>query len=892
MNTRDEIHKTIETIHGLGENFEIRALGSRGQVASGYYSDVVTALDDVLVLDADEDVSGVYITLNRLNNACLARAQNRNGRYVTATSDKDIERRQWLPMDFDPVRPADTSSTEEELAAANERAKLVADSLSIRGWPDPIFALSGNGAHLLYAIDLPNDAKAKALVEQCLRAISFQYGDGAVAIDLSVSNAARIWRLYGTTARKGDDLPDRPHRRSAIINAPAKCSVVSQTLLQQLANTAPSERNARRRRNGTDACDVEDFITRNKIEVIRSGPWEGGQKWNLAACPFDVSHGNGSAALFQFQNGAIAFKCFHNSCSARRWPDVREHFEPGSSSLVAEEDGILNQRSAGTSQADQIVKLFEDLGTELVHDSAQVGYAIVPLADQRSRAVYSIRSSAFRARLAKEYYSHCGSAPSTNAITDARNVLEGQAVHGGRLVEIGLRIAGNDQSIDIDLGDDQWRMVHVTAEGWTIEPHGQRLFSRKAGMLALPEPTRGGSISELRRFIRVDNADYPLLAAFIATALRPTGPYPILILEGEQGSAKTTTARMIRRLIDPNKSDVRAEPRDLRDLAITANNGRILVFDNLSRMSPQLSDALCRLSTGGGFATRTLYTDEDETIFEGQRPIIMTSIVEIVSRPDLLDRCLTVRLRPIPESERRTERELWDEFENLRPRLFGALLDVASTAIRNLPKISSITMSKPRMADAFTWAASAARALNINVEALTEAYSRTADEANASTLESSPIARPLWLLVADFEGTWSVTASDLHNRLNGKVTDQVKRRPDWPRTSRAVAAAVRRIAPALRAYGIDHDEHRESGRRLHTFTRSPLKKTTLPASRSSPASSGEPLPGILGDDEAVSMTQRHLGGSAPVTREGQNHAGNDDGDADDDDFHPLLEAIP
>jgi hypothetical protein len=892
----DQIRTTLQRLSEPGGVVEIRALGQPGRppVAIGYYDNLAAAVDDAVILDADEDVTGVYVTLNEVKPACLARAANHYKQHTTATSDKDIERRRWLPLDFDPSRPAGTSSSDEELAAAKDRVNLVSESLRAKGWSEPIFALSGNGAHLLYAIDLPNDPKAKSLVEQCLRALDFQYGDENVAIDTSVSNAARIWRLYGTKACKGDDLPDRPHRRSAIISAPAERSVVSLALLQQLSNTAPSERKAQSPANRADACDLEDFITRNEIEVIRSSDWDGGHKWMLASCPFDSSHNNGSAALLQFPNGAIAFKCFHDSCSGRKWNDVREHFEPGSAhrTNTGASDASSSQRGANSSQADQIVKLFQGLGTELVHDSAQIGYAIVPLPDEEGRAVYSIRSAAFRGRLAKEYYSHCGSAPSANAITDAKSVLEGQAIHGGPLVEVSLRVAGDDQVIDIDLGDDQWRMAHVTAEGWEIQSHGQRLFRRAANMLDLPDPARGGHISELRKFIRVSDDDYPLLGAFLATAIRPRGPYPILVLEGEQGSAKTTTARIIRRLIDPNRSDVRAEPRGLRDLAIAANNGRIIALDNLSRLSSQMSDALCRLSTGGGFATRTLYTDEDETVFEGERPIIITSIVEIASRPDLLDRCLIVRLRPIPENERRTERELWEEFKRARPRLFGALLDVASAALRNLPKASSITMTKPRMADAFTWASAAAEALNTNVESLIQAYSRTANAANASTLESSPIARPLWLLVADFGGTWSVTASDLLKRLNAKVSDEVKRRPDWPRTTRAIAAEVRRIAPALRATGMDHFEQREpqSGRRLHVFTQSPLKKGRQTASPSSLPSLEQPLPCTSGDDETSLVTQSSHAVNASVTREDPNYATSDDGDAGDDDFHPLLEA--
>lgn len=532
-----------------------------------------------------------------------------------------------------------------------------------------------------------------------------------------------------------------------------------------------------------------------------------------------------------------------------------------------------------TSQTDLIVELVDALGIELVHDLSMLPYALVK--QTSVRAVYAVRSTAFRSVLAKEFFERYGKSPRTAALADARTVLEGRAQHAGRLVDVALRIAGGEDVIDVDLGDDRWRMVHITRDGWSVMPHGDRIFRRAPGMLALPDPVRGGSLAELREFIRVDDDNFALIAAFLVNALRHRGPYPILPLTGEQGSAKTTTARTLRRLVDPNRADVRAEPRDNRDLMIAANNGHMIALDNLSHLSTQLSDALCRLSTGGGFATRTLYSDDEETIFYGQRPLILTSIADVASRPDLLDRCLSVRLQPIPECERRTEEELWTLFEVARPRLFGALLDAVSAALRNVRETDRAIKSKPRMADAYCWALAAAPALGIDAGATASAWSRTLDEAHTSILESSLIFAPLRTLVEN-AGGWSGSATELLAAIASLLDESITRRRDWPRNAKGLANQVRSIAPALRRVGIDHYEPpRKSGARLHVFA-SRAREVRENASLASYPSSGSRDLGKTGD--SLASSRRHLSqpAGASVIQRRHNDEACDLDDANDD----------
>jgi hypothetical protein len=206
-------------------------------------------------------------------------------------------------------------------------------------------------------------------------------------------------------------------------------------------------------------------------------------------------------------------------------------------------------------------------------------------------------------------------------------------------------------------------------------------FRRSAGAKPLPVLVRGGPIDALRTFLNVrSKADFMLAVAWALACLRDTGPYPVLALSGEQGSAKSTFSAILRALLDPNVAPLRALPRGDRDLFIAASNGHVLAFDNVSGLQPWISDTLCRLAPGGGFAVRQLYTDSDEVLFDSTRPVILNGIEDVVTRPDLADRAIFLTLEPIPEERRRPEAELRAAFEAERPRILGALLDATVRA--------------------------------------------------------------------------------------------------------------------------------------------------------------------------------------------------------------------
>ncbi len=212
----DEIRRTVSSLYEPGDVVEVRAFNEAGWTRSGYFDDY-----DLLASAAaglDREGWQVYVTLNPVNAALLARASNRvKDRPKATTSDRDVAWRRWLLVDIDPVRPSGVSATGEEKLAARLKAAEVEDYLREKGWPQPIVADSGNGFHLVYRTDLPNNQESAWLVKGALEALAFRFDDEGATIDRAVHNAARIVRLYGSTTRKGDDTPDRPHRRSGII---------------------------------------------------------------------------------------------------------------------------------------------------------------------------------------------------------------------------------------------------------------------------------------------------------------------------------------------------------------------------------------------------------------------------------------------------------------------------------------------------------------------------------------------------------------------------------------------------------------------------------------------------------------------------------------------------
>ena len=333
-----------------------------------------------------------------------------------------------------------------------------------------------------------------------------------------------------------------------------------------------------------------------------------------------------------------------------------------------------------TPQRDTLIGLSEFC--EFWHDANRIAYATFTVNEHNEH--WPVRSREFRMFLSGRFYEETGGAIGGQALEDGIRILEARAVNDGPEYEPFIRVGRHGAKLFLDLCDARWRAVEITAVGWSVVERPPLKFLRSSSMRPLPEPEGGGMIEELRRFLNVrSDDDFMLVVAWLVAALRECGPYPVLVLNGEHGIGKSVFSRMIRSLVDPSAAPIRAVPKDDRDLVVSASNSWVLAFDNLSGVPAWFADALARLATGSGFATRMLHTDREEFIFEGARPIMLNGIPSLTDRADLADRAVTIHLAAISEDVRRPEDEMFAAFEAKRAAILGALFDAVSAALRD-----------------------------------------------------------------------------------------------------------------------------------------------------------------------------------------------------------------
>ena len=328
----DEIRKWHSLFKRDGELFEIRILCGGGKTYSGYF----TNIEDAIPLLPQYDQYQIYFTVNEVKPACSSRKQYNTFMFVSgsATSKNDIQHRWWLPIDIDVERPTDVSSTDEEKQYAHQKAGSVYKFLLSKGFPSPIVCDSSSGYHLYYPIDMPNTDEVEKLIKSFYEVVSNFFTDERVKIDKVVGDANRIMRMAGTWGRKGRDSEERPHRMAKILLAPQISSRLTQDVLSNFISQYKVVEEERVYRNTNSASfngepfDLRKFIEEHGISIAKEMPWNGGTKFILKECPFDSSHKAPDSAIFQNAQGAIGFKCLHNSCANHDWHELREKLDP------------------------------------------------------------------------------------------------------------------------------------------------------------------------------------------------------------------------------------------------------------------------------------------------------------------------------------------------------------------------------------------------------------------------------------------------------------------------------------------------------------------------------------------------------------------------------------
>jgi len=451
-----------------------------------------------------------------------------------------------------------------------------------------------------------------------------------------------------------------------------------------------------------------------------------------------------------------------------------------------------NGKAQGDSQGTRLLRLLTDV--ELFHTPDGEAYATINVAGHREN--WPVRSSSFQLWLSRLFYMSEKTALDTQSRQAALGVVEAQAKFDGSELQVYNRVAEWKGNIYVDLGDPSWQVVEISSLGWSIVSNPPVRFIRSIGMRALPTPEHGGSISLLRPFVNLTDNDWILFVCWVIEAMWPRGPYPILCLQGEQGTAKTTLARVARLLLDPFKAPMRSIPHNERDLFISASNSHIISIDNISYLPPWFSDASSRLATGGGLTTRRLWTDGEEHILEAQRPILLNGINEIGVNSDFLDRSLVLSLPEITEKERKDDDEFWAEFAKASPLILGAFLNGVSAALRNYPTVK--LERKPRMAGFAKLGSAVETDLGFKAGEFIDAYNRNRKEASHLALESSAVALQVYEFMKDkteWEGTHLELLRSLRPQESGKGYP-------FPMSPKSLSNVLTRFKPNLRTAGI------------------------------------------------------------------------------------------
>jgi hypothetical protein len=473
------------------------------------------------------------------------------------------------------------------------------------------------------------------------------------------------------------------------------------------------------------------------------------------------------------------------------------HAGPPPFENIPDEAYADDPEAAGTgnreSQATELVR-FVRSKCDLLHDENAEVYAI----DRQTREVRHIERRPFRNWLLAAYYDASHRAARAQSLSEALQTLAGLGRHEGELVKVHIRCAASEQGYVIDLAEPgNSRAIRVQSGTWRIVDDPGVMFVRPESLRPLPEPVSGRAFADLWKLLNIPEESELLILTWLLDSLRPDTPFPLLELIGEQGSAKSVTQLLLRNLIDPSTTELRSAPKNSEDVFVAAGVNWLLAYDNVSHLSADLQDTLCRVTTGATYATRRFYTNAEEATIRAKRPVSINGIGASVTAQDLVDRTISVEL---PAIEDRRERGAIEEaFTEAHGRILGGLLDIFAAALAQLPHVQIPRDRRPRLIEYAKLGCAVAGAVGHTPEAFHQAYEAARAEAIGRTIDASPVATALieWLTERpDRNGEHTVKGLfDLLPRPQGSDA--------WPRSPKGFADALRRAAPALRTLGID-----------------------------------------------------------------------------------------
>lgn len=473
-----------------------------------------------------------------------------------------------------------------------------------------------------------------------------------------------------------------------------------------------------------------------------------------------------------------------------------------SSSQAKSEKMESDQEEKRSSQADQLVALVTDENCELFHDQFKEPYAHILVENHWEN--HKIKNKQFSQWLSRLLWKKTGKAANPTALQSALAVIKGKACFEGRLYHLDTRVVQRDDVIWYDLGNDQWQAVKITSEGWEIVNNPPILFCRYSHQKpqVLPVPASIEDIKRVETFLNLAKSEYNLLLlVYLVSCFIPDIAHPVPIVYGPQGSAKSTFARILSKLIDPSSTGVGGIPTDQNEVIRQLAHHWFRIFDNVTHISTTNSDLFCRAVTGETFSKRELYSDDDDVIFSFQHCIGLNGINNCGQKPDLLERALLFRLEPISKHLRKSEANLWNNFEKDRAKIMGSIFTILSRAIKVRPSIELTEL--PRMADFTLWGCAITKAIELDQNKFLAAYNSNLNDQNEEAIQENPVALAV-LYFMDNKVEWKDTASELLGELN-KIADSEKlntKDRSWPKSAGALSRKINEVKTNLLQKGI------------------------------------------------------------------------------------------
>lgn len=489
---------------------------------------------------------------------------------------------------------------------------------------------------------------------------------------------------------------------------------------------------------------------------------------------------------------------------------------------------MSNQQSKKKTIINKAIELTNN--HELFHDENKKSY--ITITHDQNKITYAIEGRSFRDWLHQKYIKTYNNYISSRNLQEAIEIINSKAIFSDKH-RVFHRVAETKNGIYLDLGDDTYKCVKITPKGWGILHESPVKFVRNSTMQSLPLPISGkGDINLLWRNVNIPESVRILVLAWLLECFRTTTAFPILFLTGSQGSAKSTTQEVLKKLIDPNSSNLRGAPKKSEDLMVAAVNNYLLSFNNLSHLNSSQQDDFCCISTGGGYATRQLYTTCEEKVINIKRPCIMNGIAEVITANDLIERSLVLHLPQINSQDRISDSELIQQFEHDYPLIFSGLLDLLSKTLNLLPSVN--LSSLPRMGDFAKLGTALETALDHPKAYFINSFNQNQTENEAMNLEGSPIIIALINFINEHL-IWEGTFQNLYDILSihGKPIFS-----GWPKSAKGLSEAIKRHESYLRKIGIsisrsqrtkqgfliqisfNQDNEQKNVHQVHTYTSS------------------------------------------------------------------------